>query len=50
MNSNKYYELYLSNDRIKEYVDKYCIKHNKKPIDAVKDVVVRNYIHYVEGK
>lgn len=47
---NKYYEAYLSNPRVTEYVDKYCKAHNKDAVHACDDYIVRNFIDYVEGK
>ena len=43
-------ELYNSNDRIKDYVDKYMKHHGITEIEAaLKCIAVINFIEYVEG-
>ena len=46
---NEYYEEYQKNQLVKWYVDKYCVKHEKTPLEALKDVLVRSYIDYIKG-
>lgn len=47
---NKYYEAYAQNQIVRWYVDKYCVKHGKKPIEAIKDIIVKSYIDYIDNK
>ena len=47
---NEYYEAYRDNELVRQYVDKYCTIHNKQPLDALKDKLVRSYIDYLNGK
>lgn len=43
-------ELYMTNDRIKEYTNKYMKKHGIIYVnDALKCVMVQEYIKYVVG-
>lgn len=41
---DRYAQAYRDNQKIKEFVDKYCIKHDKEPKDAIKDYIVKEYI------
>ena len=34
-------ELYSTDDSFKQFVDKYCDKHSKTPVEALLDYVVR---------
>lgn len=42
-----YTQVYLNNQKAKEYVDKYCVKHEKTAQEAVKDKIVQSYIDEV---
>lgn len=45
------YILAYQNDvKVKEYVDKYCVKHGKTLNDALKDYIVREYIREVKKR
>lgn len=38
---------YENNQDFKDYVDKYCIKHNKSVDDALQDLLVISYLNYL---
>lgn len=41
-------ELYKTNDRIRDYVDKYMVKHGLSEIEsALKCIMIKSYIDYV---
>lgn len=43
-----YAQVYLNNQKAKEYVDKYCKKHDEKSVeDALRDKIVQSYIDEV---
>jgi len=43
-------ELYETNDRIREYVDKYMKHHEITEVEsALKCIAVKHFIEYVEG-
>lgn len=47
---SKYIELYNTNSKIKEYVDRFMKHHNVEKVeDAFKHCMVRNYVEYVTG-
>jgi len=46
--NNHYIQAYYNNEKVREYVDKYCVKHGKEPKEAVEDYLVREYINCCE--
>ncbi len=43
-----YIQVYLNNEKIKRYVDKYCKKYDDKEVsDALRDKIVQSYIDEV---
>lgn len=44
-----YWTMYLTDDKFRQYVDKYCMKHRIPPETAVKCLIVRGYADYLKG-
>ena len=44
-----YWTMYLTDDRFRTYVDKYCTKHRMSPENAVKCLIVKSYANYLKG-
>ena len=47
MTLTDYTYAYKENAKVKSYVDKYCVKHEKTTQEAVKDKIVQSYIDEV---
>ena len=41
------YYLYKEDPEIKDYVDRYCIKHNKNIFEAFRDVMIEEAINQI---
>lgn len=54
MTNDRQYQIlldyYNTNDEFKEYVDKYCIKHNKTCEEALHDKLILDYFNYLLQK
>ena len=42
------YYLYKEDPEIKDYVDRYCIKHNKNIFEAFRDVMIEEAINHIK--
>ena len=40
---------YFNNPRVKEYVDKFCVKEKMSVQQALETAMVKNFIEYVNG-
>ena len=47
---DKYTDAYRKNEHVKDYVDKYSTCHGIEPCQALKHLLVRNFIDYEINK
>ena len=40
---------YYNNPRVKEYVDKFCVKENMSVQQALETAIVKSFIEYING-